>query len=157
VRRLRTGYSSWWRMVLSTGSFNLPVVTEKKATEGGCGEDSRKQTHSSHVTRLRPASDATRFSKTPKLTRSVILMIIPLTLPPKSSPNGAGPALPPALAQLGSSEFFLLELQGELQVSGDKHGQLVGRLTIDDSNDGKVRMSSHNPSLHIIYCASRRS
>ena len=69
-------------------------------------------------------------------------MIIPLTLPlpPKSSPNGSEPALPSALAQLGSSEFFLLELQGELEVSGDKHGQLVGRLTIDDTNDGKVRM-----------------
>jgi chromosome transmission fidelity protein 8 len=67
-------------------------------------------------------------------------MIIPLTLPPKSSPNGAEPALPSALARLGSSEFFLLELQGELEVSGDKHGQLVGRLTIDDTNDSKVRM-----------------
>ena len=66
-------------------------------------------------------------------------MIIPLTLPPKSSPNGAEPALPPALARLGSSEFFLLELQGELQVTGDKNGQLVGRLTIEDTNDGKVR------------------
>ena len=68
-------------------------------------------------------------------------MIIPLTTSPKSSPNGTQPSLPSALAQLGSSEFFLLELQGELEVSGDKHGQLVGRLAIDDSNDGKVRMS----------------
>ena len=69
-------------------------------------------------------------------------MIVPLTLPPKSSPNGTDPVLPSAIARLGSSEFFLLELQGELEVSGDKHGQLVGRLTIDDTNDGKVcRMS----------------
>ncbi len=66
-------------------------------------------------------------------------MIIPLTLPPKSSPDGLAPTLPSALAWLGSSELFLLELQGELEVSGDKHGQLVGRLTIDDTNDGKVR------------------
>lgn len=71
-------------------------------------------------------------------------MIIPLTLPPKSSPNGAEPALLSALARLGSSEFFLLELQGELEVSGDKHGQLVGRLTIDDTNDGKGK-----PTLRI--------
>jgi hypothetical protein len=62
-------------------------------------------------------------------------MILPITLPSKSPPNG--PALPTALARLGSSELVLLELQGELDVSGDKHGQLVGRLTIDD--DGKVR------------------
>jgi len=68
-------------------------------------------------------------------------MIIPLTLPLKS---GAEPALPSALARLGSSEFFLLELQGELEVSGDKHGQLVGRLTIDDTNDGKVRISCNS-------------
>jgi len=78
-------------------------------------------------------------------------MIIPLTLtlPPKSSPNGAEPALPSALARLGSSEFFLLELQGELEVSGDKHGQLVGRLTIDDTNDSKVRIS-YNPSHSLL-------
>jgi chromosome transmission fidelity protein 8 len=62
-------------------------------------------------------------------------MILPITHPSKSPPNG--PALPPVLARLGSSELVLLELQGELDVSGDKHGQLVGRLTIDD--DGKVR------------------
>lgn len=62
-------------------------------------------------------------------------MILPLTLPSKPSPGA--PALPSALARLGSSELFLLELQGELEVSGDKPGQLVGRLTIDD--DGKVR------------------
>ena len=63
-------------------------------------------------------------------------MILPLALPVKPSPGS--PALPSALARLGSSELFLLELQGELEVSGDKHGQLVGRLTIDD-DDGKVR------------------
>jgi len=61
-------------------------------------------------------------------------MILPLTLAPQPSPGA--PALPSALARLGSSELFLLELQGELEVSGEQHGQLVGRLTIDD--DGKV-------------------
>ena len=77
-------------------------------------------------------------------------MIVPLTLPPKSSPNGTEPALPSALARLGSSEFFLLEMQGELEVSGDKHGQLVGRLTIDDTNDGKVCHMSYSPP-HRVY------
>ena len=62
-------------------------------------------------------------------------MIIPLTLP--SGPSASSNTLPPALAQLGSSELFLLELQGDLVLSGDKRGQLVGQLTIDDS--GKVR------------------
>ena len=62
-------------------------------------------------------------------------MIIPLTLP--SGLSASSSTLPPALAQLGSSELFLLELQGDLVLSGDKRGQLVGQLTIDDS--GKVR------------------
>ena len=62
-------------------------------------------------------------------------MIIPLTLPSGTSANAN--TLPPALTQLGSSELFLLELQGDLILSGDKYGQLVGHLTIDDN--GKVR------------------
>jgi chromosome transmission fidelity protein 8 len=77
-------------------------------------------------------------------------MIISLTLPQKSSPNGTDPALPSALARLGSSEFFLLELQGELEVSGDKYGQLVGRLTIDDTNDGKVCRMSYG----LLHCTA---
>ena len=72
-------------------------------------------------------------------------MIIPIALPRKPSPGS--PALPPALAHLGSSELFLLELQGDLEVSGDKHGQLVGRLNIDD--DGKVRFPSPPPTLFL--------
>lgn len=63
-------------------------------------------------------------------------MIIPIALPRQPSPGS--PTLPPALAHLGSSELFLLELQGDLEVLGDKHGQLVGRLNIDDDH-GKVR------------------
>ena len=63
-------------------------------------------------------------------------MIIPLTLPSGTSANAN--TLPPALTQLGSSELFLLELQGDLVLSGDKRGQLVGQLTIDDN--GKVRV-----------------
>jgi chromosome transmission fidelity protein 8 len=72
-------------------------------------------------------------------------MILPLTLPSASSSSTSAGTLPPALAQLGSSELFLLELQGELEVSGDKRGQVVGRLTIDDSDSGKVR-----PALILI-------
>ena len=70
-------------------------------------------------------------------------MIVPLTLP--SGPSASARTLPPALAQLGSSGLFLLELQGDLEVSddSDKRGQLVGHLTVDDS--GKVRLC---PLLH---------
>ncbi|KAN0134597.1 Ctf8 domain containing protein [Lactarius tabidus] len=69
-------------------------------------------------------------------------MIIPLTLP--SGPSAPGNPLPPALAQLGSSELFLLELQGDLKLSGDKRGQLVGHLTVSDNGKGK-------PTLRIGY------
>ncbi|KAH8990288.1 Ctf8-domain-containing protein [Lactarius akahatsu] len=69
-------------------------------------------------------------------------MIVPLIL--SSGPSAGARTLPPALAQLGSSELFLLELQGDLEVSGDKRGQLVGHLTIDDSGKGK-------PTLRIGY------
>jgi hypothetical protein len=71
-------------------------------------------------------------------------MFIPLTIPLKSSPNGAEPALPSALAWLGSSDFYLLELQGKLEVSesGNKHRHLVDhRKMIDDTNDGQVLVS----------------
>lgn len=69
-------------------------------------------------------------------------MIIPLTLP--SGPSAHANTLPPALAQLGSSELFLLELQGDLILSGDKRGQLVGHLTVSDDGKGK-------PTLRIGY------
>ena len=57
-------------------------------------------------------------------------MIIPinnLTTTPR-----VGSGLPPVLAQLGSSELVLLELQGDLEVEGDRNGQTVGKLTVDD-------------------------
>jgi hypothetical protein len=77
-------------------------------------------------------------------------MILPLILPSASSSSTTTGTLPHALAQFGSSEFFLLELQGELEVSGDKAGQLVGRLTIDDDSS-KVRPGSlHALGSHFL-------
>jgi chromosome transmission fidelity protein 8 len=80
-------------------------------------------------------------------------MIVPLTLSP--GPSASARTLPPALAQLGSSELFLLELQGDLEVTNDKCGQLVGHLTIDDT--GKVRPPpSSGGGLSVIkVCVSR--
>ena len=56
------------------------------------------------------------------------------------------PALPSALARLGSLGFFLLELQGELEVSGNKHGQLV------DSHDRRRRKGA--PTDHTFLLCS---
>ncbi|KAH9972880.1 hypothetical protein BGW80DRAFT_1313140 [Lactifluus volemus] len=81
-------------------------------------------------------------------------MILPLTLPSASSSTTN--TLPPVLAQMGSSEFFLLELQGDLEVSGDKSGQLVGRLTIDSDDDTTTTTTTTTttkgkPTLRIGY------
>ncbi|KAI0303596.1 hypothetical protein B0F90DRAFT_1301569 [Multifurca ochricompacta] len=71
-------------------------------------------------------------------------MLIPLTLP-TAAPSPNAQTFPPALAQLGPSEYFLIELQGELEVSGDKREQVVGCLTIDDDGKGKptLRVGHH--------------
>ncbi|TFY73571.1 hypothetical protein EWM64_g10441 [Hericium alpestre] len=61
-------------------------------------------------------------------------LIIPVTLALGHSAGES--ALPPALAQIGTSELALIELQGSLEVQGDRRGQTVGKLTIDA--DGKV-------------------
>ncbi|KAA1476227.1 hypothetical protein DENSPDRAFT_843128 [Dentipellis sp. KUC8613] len=68
-------------------------------------------------------------------------MIIPITLP---SSGSASTPLPPTLAQIGSSELVLIELQGSLEVEGDKHGKSVGKLTIPDDDKSK-------PTLLIGY------
>ncbi len=64
-------------------------------------------------------------------------MILPLMLAPQPSPGA--PTLLSALTHLGSSELFLLKLQGELEVSSEQHGQLVSQLMMDD--DGKVHVT----------------
>ncbi|KAI0046579.1 hypothetical protein FA95DRAFT_1356654 [Auriscalpium vulgare] len=67
-------------------------------------------------------------------------MIIPITLPDASGSS----KLPPSLAQIGTSELVLIELQGTLEVEGDKRGQTVGTLTMSD--DGKTK-----PTLLVGY------
>ncbi|KAI0067280.1 hypothetical protein BV25DRAFT_1819607 [Artomyces pyxidatus] len=70
-------------------------------------------------------------------------MIISVHLPDIATASQPNP-LPPTLAQIGSSELVLIELQGELDVEGNKHGQTVGTLTVD--NGGKAK-----PTLRIGY------
>ena len=50
--------------------------------------------------------------------------------------SGTGQSLPPTLANIGTSEVALVELQGELEVEGDKSGQIAAKLTLDP--EGKV-------------------
>lgn len=87
--------------------------------------------------RINAFFDATTTTTTkpglPNTSKSI--MIIPITLPTPSSSSSTA-LLPPPLASLGSSELFLIELQGDLETSGDARGQTIGMLKIDE--DGKV-------------------
>jgi len=58
-------------------------------------------------------------------------MIIPINVS-KSGPSLSNYTFPPQLAQFGSNEVVLIELQGSLEVDGDKEGQVVGKLRVDD-------------------------
>lgn len=61
-------------------------------------------------------------------------MLIPITFNASSSGN---PKLPPALARISHDEVVLIELQGALQVEcnhpSERDGQLVGKLTMNES------------------------
>ncbi|THH15332.1 hypothetical protein EW146_g5117 [Bondarzewia mesenterica] len=69
-------------------------------------------------------------------------MIIPITLP---SPSSNNPNFPPTVAKLGSSELVLIELQGDLETSGDPAGQTIGTLCISPDNKTKPTLRiGHN-------------
>ena len=68
-------------------------------------------------------------------------MLIPINI------DLAGPAaprsrqLPPSLVQFGTNELVLIELQGSLEVEGDRDGQLVGKLRVDTATVSYPRQS----------------
>ena len=63
-----------------------------------------------------------------------MLITVNVAIPgPSSDPRRK---LPPQLVQFGTDELVLIELQGALDVEGNKDGQLVGKLRI---NPGTVR------------------
>ena len=57
-------------------------------------------------------------------------MIIPINL--LNTSTVSSDSLPPQLAQFGTDELVLVEMQGSLEVEGSKAGQRIGKLTIDD-------------------------
>lgn len=58
-------------------------------------------------------------------------MIIPINITQAGTSSLKN--LPPQLAQFGTDELVLIELQGALEVEGDGQGQVVGKLSIDAS------------------------
>lgn len=68
-------------------------------------------------------------------------MIIPINLSDPGTSASTGHSLPPQFAQFGTNEVVLIELQGSLDVEGNKEGQLVGKLSIDDTTVRKINVS----------------
>lgn len=63
-------------------------------------------------------------------------MIIPINI--SSGTSSSYGSLPPQLAQFGTDELVLIEMQGTLEVEGNKAGQMVGKLSIDDKTVSKL-------------------
>ena len=48
-------------------------------------------------------------------------------------PAEVGPSqhpLPPSLAKIGENETVIIELQGSIEIEGDKSGELIGNLDV---------------------------
>ncbi|KAI0352434.1 hypothetical protein OH77DRAFT_1409171 [Trametes cingulata] len=71
-------------------------------------------------------------------------MIIPINvnIPGPSSPPTR--RLPPQLVQFGSEELVLIELQGALDVEGNKDNQLVGKLRVDPATKKPTLLIGHH-------------
>ncbi|KAH8100989.1 Ctf8-domain-containing protein [Cristinia sonorae] len=68
-------------------------------------------------------------------------MIIPININASSSSTGP---LPPQLAQFGTDELVLIEMQGTLEVEGSKAGQAVGKLTVDEKTKKPTLRIGHH-------------
>ncbi|KAI0820692.1 Ctf8-domain-containing protein [Trametes gibbosa] len=71
-------------------------------------------------------------------------MIIPINvnIPGPSSPTSH--RLPPQLVHFGSDEVVLIEMQGLLEVDGNKDGQLVGKLRVDPATKKPTLLIGHH-------------
>ncbi|KAI8984809.1 Ctf8-domain-containing protein [Trametes punicea] len=52
--------------------------------------------------------------------------------------------LPPQLVQFGTDELLLIELQGALEVEGDRDSQLVGKLRVDPTTTKPTLLIGHH-------------
>ncbi|KAI0333364.1 hypothetical protein GY45DRAFT_1244918 [Cubamyces sp. BRFM 1775] len=71
-------------------------------------------------------------------------MLVPVNVAipgPSSAPQRK---LPPQLVQYGTDELVLIELQGALDVEGNKDGQLVGKLRIDPATKKPTLLIGHH-------------
>ncbi|OSD01915.1 hypothetical protein PYCCODRAFT_1468199 [Trametes coccinea BRFM310] len=71
-----------------------------------------------------------------------MLISVNISLPGPSTPSRR--ALPPQLVQFGTDELVLIELQGALEVEGNKDGQLVGKLRVDPATKKPTLLIGHH-------------
>jgi len=70
-------------------------------------------------------------------------MIIPINLATERH-SSSRTTFPPQLAQFGSDEIVLIELQGTLEVDGDRAGQMVGKLVVDTATKKPTLLIGHH-------------
>ena len=75
-------------------------------------------------------SSRSRFSQQLVLAK-LSTMIIPVNFSANAS-KASSSKLPPQLAKIGTDEVVLIELQGSLHTEGDRNGELIGILRIDE-------------------------
>ena len=80
-------------------------------------------------------------------------MIIPISIPQASS-SSAPSTLPPQLAQFGTDELVLIELQGALEFEGDSAGERVVTLSVDVSGVRPHHLYLHLSTL-VIFAHER--
>ncbi|TDL25684.1 hypothetical protein BD410DRAFT_716936 [Rickenella mellea] len=68
-------------------------------------------------------------------------MIIPINF---ASSSNSDARLPPQLARIGTDEVVLIELQGALQVEGDRAGQQVGKLHFANDDEKPTLTIGHH-------------
>ncbi|KAI0773503.1 Ctf8-domain-containing protein [Fomes fomentarius] len=71
-------------------------------------------------------------------------MLIPIHFDLPGPSSSQHRQLPPQLVQFGSEGLLLIELQGALEVEGDKNGQLVGKLRVDPATNKPTLMIGHH-------------
>ncbi|KAH9887638.1 Ctf8-domain-containing protein [Cubamyces lactineus] len=71
-------------------------------------------------------------------------MLIPINVAIPDPSSAQRKKLPPQLVQFGTDELVLIDLQGALDVEGNKDGQLVGKLRIDPATKKPTLLIGHH-------------
>lgn len=68
-------------------------------------------------------------------------MQIQIRLPAEVDPSQH--PLPPPLAKIGANETVIIELQGSIEIQGEKFGQLIGNLDVTNVEKPTLKIAHH--------------